>query len=57
MIEVVCWCCKYFLAKYEDPIFSKLITKGMCTYKLQTRESEECVCEEFLLYSGLMQKE
>ena len=53
MREVVCWCCEYFFAKFEDPVCRDLITKGMCSYKLQKCDPEEAVCEDFLLLSGL----
>lgn len=56
MREVVCWCCEYFYAKFEDPVFRELITKEMCTYKLQICEPEDKVCENFLLYRGLFTK-
>ncbi len=48
MNEVVCWCCEYFIAKFDDPVFRELITKSICTFKLVTCNPEQSVCEDFV---------
>ncbi len=58
MREVVCWCCEYFeLSEISDP-FYKLIhgIKDCCSLKNKGVNSEDAVCEDFLLRSGLFTK-
>lgn len=56
MQEVVCWCCEHFVLLNELEILGNKLTNGKCQYKNLKCYSENKVCEEFILRSGLHTK-
>ena len=53
MAEVVCWCCEHFAPRCEIYEGKEVIKSGVCGIKMIDISTENRVCEDFLLRSGL----
>ena len=56
MKDVVCWCCEYFDFYENLEIFNGKFVNGNCKYTNSPCLSDNSVCKEFILRSGLFTK-
>ena len=56
MKTVVCWCCEYFKCFDKLKILDQNLINGKCEFTNSFRFSENDVCEDFILRSGLVTK-